>query len=348
MGGPVAEAFPSLNMTHVTSIADGFAWLEDLKDFAVAQGWNNESYQTSVAWGDTGGGVYGWVAGSGDFLQISSSGYNGGQKLRYRFYVESGTGEDIINWQLIDPAYNAVDSAISSNPYNTTAHHCICEFARSQVISLPDSSFPGCYFIGNDRFIAWEAEVATATALVSGAIGTPDLMLEYQNTADELACRWPGFYRYTGVKWSDYGSSPQYFRAPGAYLGHVGNVDYVTYWRAAGRAGEGTDNATLAYAQSCVPLGDSPDSWTTSHFGRDNYVVKHSLNAYSNKRVLVKPKVYLRDADAKWMPAGTMPLYNTSVAGLAIGEQITYGSRTFICFPNGLASYTYGHCYDIT
>jgi len=348
MGGPVDQDFPALSMSRVTSIADGQEWLEELKDFAIAQGWSAESYQTNVQWGDTGGGVYGWVAGTGDFLQLYSTGYNATQKLRYRFYAAPGTSETTITWQMIDPAYSAVSSAISNLPYSTTAHHCVCEFAQSQVISLPDSSFPGCWFIGNDRFIAWEAEVASGTALVSGAIGTFDLMLEYQNIAGELACRWPGFYRSTGIKWNQYGSTPQSFLAPGAYLGHTGNVDLVTYWRSAGRSGDGADTAVLAYAATCVPAGDTPASWTSGSFGRDSYIVQYSLNSYSNKRVLVKPKIMLRDADGKWMPAGTMPLYNTSVAGLAMGEQITYGGRTFICFPNGIGTYTYGHCYDIT
>jgi hypothetical protein len=348
MGGPAFEAFPSLSMTRVDSISDGRGWLEDLKDFAVAKGWSNESYQTNVQWGDTGGGVYGWIAGSGDFLQISSTGY-GSQKLRYRFYAVAGTGEHTITWQLIRPAFNAVDSAKSSLPYATTDHHCVSQFNNSMVISLPNTTYPGCWFIGNDRFIAWENEVVSSNVLVSGAVGTFELHLEYQNIANELACRWPGFYRNSATKWSEYATYPDNFTPPNARLGITDNSDYIIYWDGAGRSGTGTDNASLGYATTCAPIGDEPSNWSVSQFGRDNQTVKYSLNSYSNKRVLVKPKILLRDsADSFWTPAGSMPFYNTSVQGLAMGEQITYGGNTYICFPNGQGTYTYGRAYPIT
>ncbi len=355
MGGPAFEEFPSLTMTRVDTIADGKAWLEDLKDFAVARGWTNESYQTGVSWLDTGGGVYGWSAGSGsgygDFLQISSDGYNSVQKLRYRFFAESGTGEHKVTWNMIDPAYNVPSSASASKPYNTTNQGCVSIYTYYGVLSFPDSSFPGCWFIGNDRFLAWEAEVVTAAALMSGACGTFELLLEYQNLADELSCRWPGFYRQSNTKWDDYLASPAWFGAPMTrYLGDVGNTDYLIYWDSQGAAGGGTYNTRFTYATSCGKMsGDTAQAWGTSgEFGRDRYVIENSGNVYSNKRVLVKPKVYLRHSDGKWMPGGTLPVYNTYTAGLAMGEQITYGGQTFVCFPNGIGSYNYGHCYDIT
>ena len=347
MGGPAYQAWPSMTMTRVDSIADGRGWLEDLKDFAVARGWNNDDYQTDVQWGWDGG-QYDWIAGTGDFLQISSTGY-GSQKLRYRFYAIAGTGEHIVTWNLVHPSYNAVDNAKSTLPYKTTDHHCVSEAVYMQDMSLPNSTFPGSWFIGNDRFIAWEAECVTSSVLVSGAIGTFDLMLEYQNIANELACRWPGFYRHPATKYSDWETSPEAFTAPNALLGSAQNADYIIYWAAQGCAGSGTDNSYLKYATTCCPYsGDEPTSWSNSQFGRDNYIVKYGANAYSNKRVLVKPKILLRDSDGKWMPAGTMPLYNLPYQGLSMGDQITYGGRTFICFPNGIGTNSYGHCYDIT
>lgn len=296
--------------------------LQKIKVFAVAQGWTLTWEQNNKYWGDTGGGVYGWLAGpdNEDNLQLTSSGY-GSQSIIVRFRASANGVDPQAEWiyvNVIDPNYPSVDTSISNNPVR---HHSMGDSFVDKLSQSP-ASIPAMYLFGNDKFILAIMQMTT-TYWVAISFGSIEL---FDQTRTDGYGSWTSHWTYSNVyQWYQLLTYSGYFHYPG-YRTSALSPNYGTMWME-GQEGDGGRVVIDPYLNAAY-LDGLVDVWTS-------YKYAAATNAWTGKRVLLKPTVfYKRRADDLWEPLGTLPFYFCSFYGLTIGEELDYGAETYKIFPN--------------
>lgn len=324
-----------LAYTSYTSINDAKDFLAKFRTFAVAQGWTSVEYNTSQQWRSTN--PYGWIAGDEDFLELYSTGY-GFQPLRYRFRVDPyDAQEQTLYYCPVNPGYPAYNTGITTHP---ALQNC-WQIAAYMGISLPASSFPGCYFFGNNKFLMAVIKVTTTTCLAF-AVGTIELLPELRGTTGWL-CHWPACYwggqGYSASRWFSADTNPMCWLWPTAWNGYA--VSGTTVCKAWYDGAAKTDTGVKLNVS--IPA-NNPFSY--GNFNKLNYCLV--LNGFTSKRVALTSTVYgLNGTSGEWYPAGSMWDTNILYAGLSIGDTVKFGADQYIAFPNLLQSYTYGHALRI-
>jgi hypothetical protein len=323
-------AISTLTYTRESTISDGYDLLVKLESFASGLGWTTE-IQHDKTWTDTGGGVYGWTAGSYDFLELKSTGY-GVQNLVYRFRwnpITPSTRGDL-EYSLIDPNNPTYNTSSTwphlQNQVNTTLAYDHC--------SLPDAAFAdGAYFFGNARFIVVLCGLYTV-AITSFGFGLPDLLPELQ-IEPEISFLWPMQYypSNTSTYWWDYittGSNYQYWKGVWGYSATL--TVYHWYKAQVNSSVAASVTTNLTTNNSTAPQGN---------FSNLQYLVRY--NSFSDKRVGAQPTVFLKNSvTGQWFPCGVMPFMVIPYAGLSVAGEITYGSDTYKAFPVLRQSGSYG------
>lgn len=322
-----------LTYTREVTINDGYDLLVKLEEVASALGWTTD-IQHDVLWEDQGGGVYGWSAGTGDYLEIKSAGY-GAQNLVYRFWwtvTASGTRGDLY-YSLIDPNNPTYSTASSANPYLQNRINTDSQWYKT---SVPDGAFTdGAYFFGNERFIVVICGLY-ADALSAFAVGIPDLLPEFF-TEPDISFLFPAqnfLLNNSTYYWDSLKSNPTVWKGPFGYLDQ--STVYNRYQATVGCGpSSGGVAASVFTNQNVLPSGD---------FAQLRYLVRY--NAFSDKRIGAQPTIFLKDSvTGQWYPCGVLPVLLLPYSGLALGGEITYGADTYRAFPNTLQSYNYGMAF---
>jgi len=301
--------------------------LSKFRTFAFDQGWTIDSYQVSKDW--TGS----WVAGTSDFLQISSTGY-GTQDIINRFHFE-GTG--------VDPLAEECYFSGTKPGFGTPASIATIPVKQDQLsasgnlsIGLPSGAHIGCWFFGNDKILIAVDQVTTTFAIF-WICGSIEMFDPSQDCFVSFTSLWK---YYVFEKYYNAGSNPSAWSSPWFDTIATGTTSTCRYW---------WDGAARNYTEIKISSGftydDSPNPNGVG-FTKLSYAVQ--ANAFSGKRVLIKPTVFGKIASTGlWYPVGTLPLYNMVYSGLTFGEQLDYGGETYICFPNCFQSRKYGTAFRI-
>lgn len=312
-----------LNYTYHASPTSHKDVLSKLRTFAIAQGWSSDEYLTNKGWSN------GWISGTADFLQLSTNGY-GTQDAIFRFYFE-GAGVDALcepcRFRGITPGsgtYNptSATNAVDQNNYNN--------WATYNMPQLPSGTHVGVWFFGNDKFIMCIDRVSTTTC-VSWMFGVPELF----DTTDVCYCIQTSLLS-NNTKYYNINTQPSYWNAPWNEVVSLSSASPYYY--------DG------AYAQASGIKLSSSISYSDTQGGSAGFTTLFPMlqkNVYSGKRVLIKPTIFGKLQSALWKPVGTLPLYHLNYDGLTFGEQIIYGSETYICFPNCIQSRKYGVAFRI-
>src|SRR3990172_4813489 len=77
-----------LNYVLYNDVANHHDFMLKLKDFCLAQGWTIVRFYQTIQWASIGGGLFGFVAGTEDYLEVTSPGY-GSQNLHFRFRMNN-------------------------------------------------------------------------------------------------------------------------------------------------------------------------------------------------------------------------------------------------------------------
>lgn len=81
-------------------------------------------------------------------------------------------------------------------------------------------------------------------------------------------------------------------------------------------------------------LGTYEAGITGSEAGVGLYHKAGNKNNWSGKRVMQKDLIYLRDSvDGVYFPIGVQPFFFIEFTGLAIGQTLSYGAEQYICLP---------------
>ncbi len=315
--------------TH-TSVNGAKDLLARLRNFAIARGWTSVSYRTSVTWASIGGGQYGWIAGDNDYLELFSSGY-GSQSLRYRFKADPYDAQEThLLSGPIDPGYPNVETNTATSP--ELQHNW--QSSGYRTISLPTSTFPQCWFFGNERYVLVVVKVSS-NAVISFAFGTFDLLEELQGTA-QAQCIWPGgtntSLALAGFKWYNLESYEGNWYSAMSWQPAAASAAKVVWWEGAAQ-----DETYYRLNLKIVRNDAQPHA---GNFTRLPYAV--CFNSFANQRPIIVPTVFLRNSSGLYFPAGTLPVGYLVYQGLTMGETVRYATEEYLAFPNLLQTYKYG------
>jgi hypothetical protein len=302
--------------------------LSKFRTFASDQGWTIDAYEVSKDW--LGPSPYSWLAGTSDFLQISSNGY-GTQDIIARFHFQ-GTGADALSetcyFRGIKPGFGTPNNTLSTIPASQDAYNI---YSSSGLVGLPSGSHIGCWFFGNDKILIAVDQITTTFA-VFWWCGSMEM---FDTSQDCFAC-YSSSLSISEVKYYNADTQQPYWLPPWMQImGLLGAGPF--WWDGAGRVGE------IKFSSG---FSTSDGISSSVYFTKLAYVVQ--ANAFSGKRVLIKPTVFGKiTSSGLWYPVGTMPLYHMVYAGLTFGEQLDYGGETYICFPNCFQTRKYGTAFRI-
>lgn len=304
--------------------------LSKFRTFAFDRGWTIDAYEVSKDW--LGPSPYTWKAGTSDFLQISSNGY-GTQDIIARFHFK-GTGEDALAEQCyfsgVKPGFGTPVNTLSTIPVKQNSYSLYSDAS----IGLPSGSHIGCWFFGNDKILMAVDQITTTFAIFwwCGSI-------EMFDPAQDCFVMFTSLTTANYIKYYNAVSQQSYWNSPWFDILAISTGLGQYWWDGAGRNySEMKITSGFTYADSPSPSGVG--------FTKLSYVVQ--ANAFSGKRVLIKPTVFGKiTSSGLWYPVGTMPLYHMVYSGLTFGEQIDYGGETYICFPNCFQARKYGTAFRI-
>ena len=291
----------------VTGIKD---YLEKLKDFAVAQGWTQEHYLTNVQWQ-----IGGFVAGSEDFLQLSTTGF-GGQSIFMRFRTNLDGGDTENDWlEMGAHKANTFDNASSIHPVQRDVSGASNWNSSNRFTSYHPTSIPQLWIFGNDKFIFSVAKHST-TICVFQMFGSLEHFDTTQTQGDIATCvansASASFKWYTGNVVSPFDHTQQYIYYDNGLVAQTNHGFDFRYLLISGNS-----------------------SYSLSKFATSGKIVQ-SPNAYSERRAPIKQRMYIKDVpgDSLWWSIGTCWIYRFNVDSLAIGEEVTFGTEKYLCFPN--------------
>ncbi|MCK5605704.1 hypothetical protein KAR91_27665 [Candidatus Pacearchaeota archaeon] len=286
--------------------------LKKLKTFAQNRTWSIPIYQPDKVWVDTGGGVYGWAAGSETFLAIQSSGY-GSQTLHFRFRSQA-VGSDA-NHEFIDIGCNkSGETSISTADPTHPVFQDNLKGGSFRSISFKPTSIPQVWFFGNDRQILVFAKLSTSFVQIL-ACGTAEL---FDSAETE------GNYCGHSVD-STVTDEAKWYNAPTYPSKHLipwdQQEDQILY--------DGVLKDSTGYR--CNILFDETNA-NAGNFSNIGRALK--ANNFSGNRFLAKPLAYVqRDIDSTYFPIGEYPIFRVVHPGLDIGQQLDFGAEEYIVFP---------------
>ncbi len=293
-------------------LADFKAVMLKLKDFAVAQGWTLVSYQTNVQWASIGGGSFGFIAGTEDFLHLTSTGF-GSQSLQYRLRIQNNASDSL-------DGIVYVYGHKGSTSYNaSSATHPAAQTSPSQLWTIrPEHSFPRggspiptTWLFGNSKFLLVVCKVDD-DFIQTMCFGSTDLVDSAEAEGD--------FYPW---KSTTYGTSQRWYNHNVGFSLDNTTVECIYY--------DGARKSTTAGANFVLTTGNG---YTNSKF--DAYGRCIQRNIYSEIRPIFKQKYYtIKASDSRYRLLGTGWVYRLWTEGLIEGQKIKYGANEYLCFSGG-------------
>ena len=293
-----------LTMQQHANLTGAKDWLLKLKDFLTARGWTIDSYLTDVLWQDTGGGVFGFVAGGGagdDILFVSSNGF-GSQNLFFRMKTTEDADPNSTFIEIGGHLNNTLDTASSTHPVSNGNWNS----SRFQG-SFPDA-IPAAWFFGNDKFVCVVSKL-DSTYVEYFTFGTLELV-----DTTETEGNFVGVTRTsTNQEWFDKSANNPFDN----------NNNTVFYNGAQKSNSEAGWNFTLT---------DSSNSFSNNKFFSYGNLVL--VNDYSEIRPVTKQIMYVEDdVDGQWFELADSWVYRVRNDGLSIGEVIKFGTEEYVTFP---------------
>lgn len=301
-----------LNYEVYNNLTDFKAVMLKLKDFAVAQGWTLVNYQTNVQWASIGGGSFGFIAGTEDFLHITSTGF-GSQSLQYRLRIQNNAADSLDGIVYVyghkgSTSYNA---SSSTHPAAQTSPSQLWTIRPEHSFPRGGSPIPTTWIFGNEKFLLVVCKVDNEFC-VTMCFGSVDLIDSAETEGD--------FYPW---KSNTYSTSARWYNHSVVFSLDNTLFDCIYY--------DGARKTTNAGANFILTPANS---YTNQRF--DAYGRCIQKNAYSEIRPIFKQKYYVqKSSDSRYRLLGTGWVYRIWTEGLEIGQKIKYGGNEYLCFPQG-------------
>lgn len=311
-----------LNYRIHNSVADHKDFFNKLKEWAVDQGWTLNVYQQNKSWASIGGGQYGWVAGSEDYMELRSSGY-GSQAMQFRFR-QLNTGTSNNRFMEIGAFYGTLgyDTLSSVHPVNRASGAITNWNGTYRFVGLSSETMPTVWFFGNNKVIICVIK-HNGTFIQTFVFGSIDVI----NSGETQ-----GFYCVANLnttEWYDLISVCPFDQKLTSLIYYNSVAKVVADYGISFYALDGVTPASSAFI-----------SYAKGSMRNHNF---------TSNRPMFRQDIYIKDTvDSRWFHLGYYPIYRLHTTNLLIGQEITYGSEKYLVFPwNEYNVKTYGFAIRI-
>lgn len=315
---------PVLNYEIHENLASCRDFFQKLKLFAVAQGWTLKREEIDKQWASIGGGQYGFVTGTQDYMELFSVGH-GSQYLNFRFYLRNESATDAQAFYVRGHRYDTYKTSVSTHPVDINATESAWNdiYRYSGYHSLKRTNIPAVWFFGNSKFICWVMQ-CTYTYFVSGFFGSPNLFYESETY---LACVSRAYD--SEVPWT-YFTLESVFDS-GLDVGLL--INNIT-------------TLCLDHVRHNFSIANDGIRITNNCFYPMSHVMKK--NAVSNVRPIAPHLIYIKNSDlTRWYCPGNLWIGRIVFDGLSAGQKLKYGSEEYLVFPVTSLSNYYGNAFRI-
>jgi hypothetical protein len=299
-----------LNYEVHINVTDHHNFALKLKNACATFGWTVQTWEANKAWAALGGGVYGWAAGTEDFLEVRSAGF-GAQAMQFRLRLEH-TGTLTNRWLQLGAFYGTLgyDTANATHPV-TRATGAIANWNSYRYFGVSSDVMPTVWFFGNEKVVLWVIKY-DQTYVQVGGFGSLDLI-----DSAETQGFWAGYIQTSNtLEWYDKTVSNCF-----------DFLNLCTRWNSIVL----TDNTDVKLSYRGAAGKYNPGTDTFLGYSR----IASVENRYSTIRPLApKQDIWIKDsADSKWFMLGHHWIYRIQHEGLLIGQELTYGAEKYLAFP---------------
>lgn len=320
-----------LNYQIYDAPATARACLDNLRTFAVANGWTQEHWEVDVKW-KTSPAPYEWVAGNGTFLQLKTTGYSNNQVLHWRMMAEARSATKPDFWDLWNCVVLPADAAIPAVTRSPVApwtnllqpHTNSTSVMESRSTVLSHTAAIRQWIFGNSRWLHMVVQLDN-TVFVHMGIGVPEL-LDQADPNGYLALLSPSNSFAAANTWWPNVSYDNYL----AHLAVTSNRDISIGSRtldgATVRCFVKSHFTYLTHQYTSTAEADLIPPWDMSPL--------LGVQSWSGKRVLMPMLIYKSTSNnAAMKPFAYLPAAILRWDGLVGGTQLEYGDEKYLCFP---------------
>ena len=357
-----------LNYQEYNNPADIQEVLNNIRTFAVAQGWVQDYWNTDVTWINVTGG-FGGDVGNGNYLQLSSSGF-GAQNIivalqHHYSHIQLGARDTTAyTTQDAKPVFqNTIyDRGHAPTDYCFQSRYTFNEWHSDWGWALEEGSMTKQWIFGDGKYIFCIVTIdgiyytmmqfGTFPEFFGTPTGTDGVMTGWMSLRQQT-----GSFRYTdwtyhvpvaAVTWGS-GLNP-WHDVYGLSTGG-GNYQYSFCFQYDSReitnhSNPGNSGQYLRYSPCNFPAGYSNHpllnpSGGGYYIGSNNLIQQGfralldiGIISFSGRRPMFKVVyAYQRQSDSVWCPLAKSPFWIINFQGLTPAQEFSIGSRDYIVFP---------------
>ncbi len=356
-----------LNYQEYNNPADIQAVLNNIRTFAVAQGWVQDYWNTDVTWQPATGG-FGADVGNGNYLQLSSTGF-GAQNIivglqHHRSHVQLGARDTTAyTTQDAKPVFQDTiyDRGHAPTDYTFQSRYGNNEWFADWGWALKEGSMTKQWIFGNDKYIVCIVTIdgiyytmmhfGTFPEFFGTPTGTDGVMTGYlsmrQTIAPHYVTDWTYHVPITTVTWGS--GITTYHDVYGYTPG--GSYQYCFCFKYDGReltyhSSVANSGLYLRFSPTNFPAGYTNHPYlnvsgggyyiASSNFTQQGYRALLDIGtiSFSGRRPMFKMVyAYNRQSDSVWCPLAKSPFWVINFQGLTPAQEFSIGSRDYIVFP---------------
>ena len=307
------------------------ACLNNIRTFAVANGWTQDHWQLQKRWGlvSTVPTVYGWLNATDDeaFLQLYSTGRDGKQPHVYRLWTYRPLGTPYTNWNMYAQVHATAKRVFStaSSAAPALQDGLILHQMIGQVTFMQNNAGASIrqWVFGNSAWIYSIVQLA-AEHFSHQMLGVPEILDPNDPTG---AISWNSCIRGHIANSANYTHSSAY---ADNYLTAGNNFAVLGAYRLPSGGG-----AAVSYLAGLnihrLQYGWGGDSMSTYTGYANNFACLPQ--PWSGKRIIQPLLMYRRPTNLTHEPFAYMPFGVTPFPGLVAGTTLAYGNEEYMILP---------------
>lgn len=333
-----------LNYIQHQNVSGGVDTLDKVRQFAVAQGWTQEEWRSGEGWEYASDGT--WETDTDcAYLCLSSTGQGTTSLIARLQLLRNRSHSELPYFHIAMSSNTTYTTSTYSAPYcqNAITHVETASYSHAKAMHIGTATYDNLYIFGNDH---WICAVLDMNGVFCQIFHFGQYEMFDSNPTDGQCC---GFYGHTvynqDTEWWKYDASTAAGSTRNNYLPFWGSPLWVAdggfsfetfdmYWDGSDQGDASNIYYNIFPGLNYTSSDDRLDVTNVTYQLILNLWDALNVNGWSGRRVMSKMTILCKYAtDGTIKPVCKSPMYVTKFSGLAMAEQITYGSDTYMMFP---------------